>query len=114
MKPHSSHKQILTLQLSRSTAFSDAVPTSIGIVAGRCFALHAGTKDAVVSQQTIRRADGRVHWSGIGWDDSLTEDTYRIENTVDFVFDETEYEHVLLDARKWALTRARHRWSNEG
>lgn len=48
----------------------------------------------------IRRADGNVHWSGIGWDDSLDEDTYRIENAVDFVFDEADYEHVLLKARE--------------
>lgn len=47
----------------------------------------------------IRREDGKVYWSGIGWDDSFDADTYRIENAVDFVFDEAEYERVLLNAR---------------
>ncbi|WRH25343.1 hypothetical protein GC088_09900 [Arthrobacter sp. JZ12] len=50
----------------------------------------------------ISRADGKVYWSGIGWDDSLTPDTYRIEDAVDFVFDEEDYERVMLEARKWA------------
>ncbi len=48
----------------------------------------------------IRREDGKVYWSGVGWDDSLDEDTYRIENAVDFVFDEAEYERILLEARE--------------
>lgn len=47
----------------------------------------------------IRRENGKVYWSGIGWDDSLSADTYRIENAVDFVFDEAEYDRVLLLAR---------------
>lgn len=48
----------------------------------------------------IRREDGMVYWSGIGWDVSFDADTYRIENAVDFVFDEAEYERLLLKARE--------------
>lgn len=55
----------------------------------------------------IRRKDGRVYWSGIGWDDSLDEDTYRIENAVDFVFDEAACEGVLLTEREWFSRRRR-------
>jgi hypothetical protein len=53
----------------------------------------------------IRHEAGKVYWSGIGWDDSFTPDAYRIENAVDFVFDEVEYERVLLEAREWVLAR---------
>lgn len=44
--------------------------------------------------------NGKVYWSGIGWDVSFDADTYRIENAVDFVFDEAEYKRLLLKARE--------------
>ena len=40
----------------------------------------------------IRRENGMVRWEGIGWDDSYSDDTYRIENAVGFAFDEQEYD----------------------
>ena len=53
----------------------------------------------------IRREDGKVYWSGIGWDNNYDPDTVRIENAVDFVFDEADYEHVLLEALEWVTRR---------
>lgn len=47
----------------------------------------------------IYRENGRVIWSGIGWDDSIASDIYRIENASTFVFDEKRYDQVLLEAR---------------
>ncbi len=48
----------------------------------------------------IRRENRKVYWSHIGWVVSYEESTDRIENAVDFIFDETEYERVLLEARE--------------
>lgn len=47
----------------------------------------------------IRHEDGKVYWSRLGWDNSYDPETDQIENAVDFVFDELEYEQVLLEAR---------------
>ncbi|MHA7274602.1 hypothetical protein ACX80Z_14360 [Arthrobacter sp. TMT4-20] len=47
----------------------------------------------------IHRENGRVTWSGIGWDDSITPDTYRIENARTFEFDEKHYDQVFLEVR---------------
>ncbi|MHA7146302.1 hypothetical protein ACX80U_16455 [Arthrobacter sp. TmT3-37] len=47
----------------------------------------------------ISRADGKVLWSRLGWDNSYDPETEQIENAVEFVFDELNYERVLLEAR---------------
>lgn len=54
----------------------------------------------------IRRADGKVYWSRIGWDNNYDPETIPIENAADFVFDEADYERVLLEARKQFATGA--------
>jgi hypothetical protein len=53
------------LQSNKLTGFSGVFRTSIGTRAGCCSALAAGMKAAVVTAD-IRRADGKVHWSGMG------------------------------------------------
>lgn len=47
----------------------------------------------------ISRANGKMHWSRLGWDNSYDPETEQIENAVEFVFDELDYERVLLEAR---------------
>jgi hypothetical protein len=47
----------------------------------------------------IRRADGKVYWSRLGWNNSYEPGTDYIKNAPDFVFDELEYEQVLLETR---------------
>lgn len=55
----------------------------------------------------LRKEGGFVYWSGIGWDDSLSDETYRIGNAVDFVFDAQQYEQTLIEARARFKRRTR-------
>ena len=65
------------------------------------------TEDCGGVTADLRLEKGLVHWSGIGWDDSLSEDTYRIETALDFVFDAQQYEQTLLEARARFTRRKR-------
>jgi hypothetical protein len=47
----------------------------------------------------IRRADGKVYWSRIGWDNNYDPDPILLDST-GFVFDEASYDRVLLQARE--------------
>jgi hypothetical protein len=48
----------------------------------------------------IRRGNGMVYWSNIGWDVAYEQVTELIPHAVTFAFAEREYDRVLLQARE--------------
>lgn len=51
---------------------------------------------------SIRRADRKVYWSHIDWDNNHDPDPILVESA-GFVFDEIDHGRVLLDARRQCI-----------